>query len=84
MRKTRIRLVGLFLLGVVLGAFAMALSSCSRVPAIDPATAAKQARRASVAACNAYDVAVSAGAPEDERANLACAATRGICADVEP
>lgn len=52
----------------------------SRAP--DPATAAREARKASVLACNAYDAAVRAGATKaNDRADFACAATRGICAD---
>lgn len=48
----------------------------------DPSRAARDARKASVAACNAYDAAVRLGvAKPDERADYACAATRGICAD---
>ena len=62
----------------------LAVGACaalkSRAP--DPATAAREARKASVLACNAYDAAVRAGAAKaNDRADFACAATRGICAD---
>ncbi len=71
---------------LALVAFVFALTSCAAFKnAPDPATAARDARRVSVAACNAYDAAVRSGALQaTERADLACAATRGICADVEP
>lgn len=82
------QLIGAFMGGVVVGAMLVALPSCSSAPQLDPATAARQARRTAVAACNAYDAAVSAGvAQPDDRADFACASTRGICADdlqVEP
>jgi len=55
------------------------------VPPVSPAVAARDARKVSVSACNAYDAAVHAGLVQpDERADFACAATRGICADIEP
>jgi outer membrane biogenesis lipoprotein LolB len=65
---------------------ALALSACASTgaDATDAATAAREARRVSVTACNAYDAAVRLGvAHADPRADLACAATRGVCADVE-
>lgn len=67
-------------------AFVFALTSCAAFKdAPDAATAARDARRVSVAACNAYDEAVRLGAVKpSDRADLACAATRGLCADVEP
>ncbi len=47
----------------------------------DPGTAAREAYAASQAACQAYELAVQAGAPRDERAEKACAALARVCAD---
>lgn len=59
-------------------------TGCASSGAPNPATAARDARRASIAACNAYDAAVRMGLhAADGRADWACAATRGVCADVE-
>lgn len=61
----------------------LALACLAGAAPPEPALVARDARRASVAACNAYDAAVRMGvAKADEHADYACAATRGICADV--
>jgi hypothetical protein len=69
------------LLSLVIGC-----SSAPPLPAVkvptDPAKVAREARLGSLRACNAYRLAVSLGATKpDERADAACLAVSGVCAE---
>jgi hypothetical protein len=62
---------------------------CSSVPAPelpkDPGRVAHDLRVASERACNAYDLCRKLGTcPDDKRADMSCAAVRGVCGEVPP
>ena len=57
-----------------------AACACAGLSAPDPATAAREARKASVRACDAYDAAVRLRTSlRDEATEKVCASVRAVC-----
>lgn len=65
-------------------ALAVFTGACGAVPegkVLDPGQVAHKARVTSERACNAYDLAVASGLKPDPKADMSCAAVRGLCSE---